>query len=275
MPLKMQRDFIKRFILSSFRNFLSTNSTNSTTDTNLKESFIIKDGRLVMDWNSKDGQNSSFGKGKKKIPYTSEQEKFKGAIIKSVYKLKKKEGIEVLKSLKQKSKVSMDYSEYKKFIKRTAIYLCSSKINLLSKADFIVTPETSSSLNEDILREISKIYPSITILQNSFIKNNVSDIIVDYADFDVSDLTKRSIANILKKAKRDGFIEVKKVPKPFLNYISNVLKIDKHISIDQFQNANVVVFDDLYSSGFTLKEMILSMKTFSPKLVSGLTIFKS
>lgn len=112
---------------------------------------------------------------------------------------------------------------------------------------------------------------------HSFIKNDVGKIVIDFSEFpNVTNKTKKSVESILKKAKVNGFLEVKNVPKMFLNYFSNVLKLDDmQINAKDITDKNVLIFDDLLGSGFTFTEMINNIKTFSPASVSGATIFKT
>ena len=64
----------------------------------------------------------------------------------------------------------------------------------------------------------------------------------------------------------------------FLNYISGVLRLD--ISQD-LEDKNILIFDDLFASGFTIKEMInsvlsvLSVQNLSPKSLKAVTVFKT
>lgn len=112
---------------------------------------------------------------------------------------------------------------------------------------------------------------------HSFIKNDVGKIVIDFSEFpNVTNKTKKSVESILKKAKVNGFLEVKNVPKMFLNYFSNVLKLDDmQINAKDITDKNVLIFDDLLGSGFTFTEMINNIKTFSPASVPGATIFKT
>ena len=85
---------------------------------------------------------------------------------------------------------------------------------MLNNVDIILSPNTSSEFNEDILNEIKKRKPGIEIIKESFQKANISDIKIDYSDFpNVSDKTKSAMETILAKAKKNGHLEVKKYPK--------------------------------------------------------------
>jgi len=240
------------------------------------ESITIEDGVLTFNYNDKSAPSTKLGKHKF-VPFSSAKKNFNGTVVKSIYQLDSDIGVKVLKSLKGKNDIKVQEESYKQFIKRTVIYLQSSTSGILKDIDVIVAPSSSSKFNDDVLDAIKEYQPSIKILKGSFIKNGVDKIVIDFSEFpNVTDKTKKSVQAILKKAQVNGFLEVKNVPKMFLNYFSNVLKLDDmKINTKDITDKNVLIFDDLLGSGFTFTEMINNIKTFSPASVSGVTIFKT
>lgn len=242
----------------------------------LAERINIEDGALVFDYNDKSTSSTKLGKHKF-IPYSSAKKNFNGVIVKSIFQLDQDIGVKVLKALKGKNDINVQEESYKQFIKRTVIYINSTTSGILKDIDVIVSPSSSSKFNDDVLDAIKEYQPSIKIIKSSFIKNDIDNIIIDFSQFpNVTDKTKKSVESILKKAKDNGFLEVKNVPKMFLNYFSNVLKLDDmKINAKDITDKNVLIFDDLLGSGFTFTEMINNIKIFSPVSISGVTIFKT
>jgi len=247
----------------------------------LQEEITIIDGELSFAFNTNSKSslvNTNLGKsaGKKKfIPRQSKAKQFGGVTVFSVYSAAKGSSV-ILKSIKKQSVAGVSKKEYDKFLTRTAIFMTSSKGGMLKDTDVIISPQTSSFLLSDLLDKIHQIRPKIKMIQEAFIKSNVDKIIIDYSNFDISDKVKASMIQLLKNAKQNGFIELKKIPKQFLKYISNVLNVDRMKVLPKYiDNKNVVIIDDVLASGFTMKEMIFAMKIFSPKSIHGITMFKT
>jgi len=239
----------------------------------LLENIGIADGKLVFHDTGDGAQSTKFGK-RKFLPYVSKAKKFDGIPIYSAYKLSPHIGNKVLKSLKRKSDVEFKEHDYDFFIKKTAIYLASNTFGALNDVDVIVTPQTSSFIINDILEQIHEIKPNIKIIKETFKKVDISKLKVDYDTMPPS-MAKRMKA-ILETSKKVGYLEIKKVPKQFLSFIHNFLKLDSsNIKPKYVDGQNVVVFDDLLGSGFTMKEMVNSIKTLSPNRVVGMTMFKT
>jgi len=262
----------------------------SIVEDQLSESISIVDGQLVFDYNDdqKKGTSTKFGKRKTKkgeiVVFNSSPEKFQGVTVYTVYKTAKKSA-DILRALKKKNNINLTQKDYEQFLKRTAAFISGkttgyldkeSVIGLLNNVDVIVTPQTSSFLLKDILDQISSIKPHIKIIHEAFVKTNVDDIVIDYADFNVSDAVKNRMKQLMSEAKKQGYIEINKVPKTFLNYLSNVLNLNQTKVLQKYiDGQNVVIFDDILGSGFTMKEMILSMKMYSPNSIHGITLFKT
>lgn len=233
-----------------------------------------KVGKLVFDFNkrTKDFQSSQLGKGNFS-PRISKQKNLFHTPIYSIYQLSKTSGSEILRTIKKKSNISIKQNDYNSFLNRSAIYITAK---LLKNVDVIVTPQTSSFLLKDILDKITAKRPDIKIIHEAFKKLPIDQIKINYGDYNVGPSVIKRMDKLISNAKEQGFIEIKNVPKQFLSYISNVLGINELKILPKYlNNQNVVLFDDLLGSGFTMKEMIINLKTYSPKSLKGITLFKT
>jgi len=242
----------------------------------LNESINITDGKLVFDYGSKKGGLSTklgkVTKDDKFTPKKSSSKKTGGYDVFSVYSIGKKTAT-ILKTLKKKTSIDMDREDYDRFLKRTAIFIAGK---IIKDVDVIVFPKSSSFLVQDLVEMISKIEPKIKIISDGFLKNDVDKIKINYHEYKVSDKTRRAMENIIKKSKKQGYLEVKTVPKMFLNYISKVLiPNNSNIKLEYVDGKKVAVLDDVISSGFSFREMANSLKTFSPKEIIGISLWLS
>lgn len=238
---------------------------------------MIKDNQIFFDYlfNDKETQNTRLGKGKF-IPYVAQGVSVNNKTIYSVYNKNVKTISEIIKTLKKQNKIDMNSSDYEHFIKRTAVYVTSESAGIMKNIDVILTPKSSSFIVQDLVDEIKKRKPDIKIITETFYKLPVEDIVIDYKNYDVSETVKTDMDKLIKKAKKEGFLELKKVKKIFLNYISNILCIDKlKIKQNYIENKNILLIDDVLSSGKTFQEMIRLIESFSPNEIRGLTIFKT
>lgn len=76
---------------------------------------------------------------------------------------------------------SVNSKDYKNLINVGVSYL--EKVINLNEIDFIIAPQSSSSVVNDILNSIKIKYPNILIYDNFFIKNEVENIQIDFNKF--------------------------------------------------------------------------------------------
>jgi len=244
--------------------------------TEITESVSIVDGKLQFDYaNNKSGQSTKLGKsvGKSKfLPRVSKSQTTEGYTVFSVYQMRKGSS-KIVKSLKKKTAIQMTREDYDHFITRTAIFIAG---RILKKTDVVVTPSSTSFILDDILDKLVSINPKIKYIRETFHKNDANKIKIDYSKFEVSDKVKHMLEGILAKAKIEGFLEVKKIPKQFRKLVTNILIPDNSRLLPKYiDGKNVVVLDDVLSTGGSFVEMARYVENLSPKSVSGVSLFKT
>jgi len=219
----------------------------------LNESLKLKNNVLEWDPSSKGIMKSSFGKTKKLEPYVTTLKTTKGP-VKAYSMFKRGDEItpEILKAIKKRSsEISIDDVAYSNLVNRGAIYI--NKILKSINPDVIITPQSSSSFNNDILNRYREMNPSIKMFFGAIYKNpNLHELKFD----NVKGFNEKTVANqendLLKFAKAGEF-QMKKVHPKFRPYIRNWLKLDPSIE-KHVINKNIVIFDDYLTSGASLME---------------------
>lgn len=151
--------------------------------------------------------------------------------------------------------------------------------------DIIVFPKSSSMLLSKFVNKLQSTFPKIKVVDEAFVKKvlqagdeeaMVNTSHPDWKKFaaenpDAVDELKKSIARHIK----DGNLELKKMYKPYVKFIKNFVQLkDAYKTLDDVVEKNVLVVDDLLSTGSTMLEMFRQLRDFEPKTLSGLTIFK-
>jgi len=236
----------------------------------LEMSVKIKRNKVKFNYNDQDKKDLSttFGKGKF-VPYMAKGKQLLGHIVYSVYKYKN--NFKTLKALKKQNNVKMDMKEYDQFLNRTSIYL-QSKI-IPKKTDVIITPQSSSFILDDLIDNLEVRLPHIKFIKSGFTKNKIEDIKLNYEKYDVPSAIKERMEKILIRAKKKGYLEMKNVPKPYTKFVKNFLGSD--LKPSHILGKNIVVIDDMMSSGFTFKAAFENLLTYSPETIIGISLFKS
>lgn len=214
------------------------------------------DNNLKIDWERDDHNGITLDKGKNKKgdPYIAESTDLGGHKVYSVYPYHGDEHVKIYKALKQGN---IGIQDYRDWLYDIAVYIYYHIIKQ-NKTDVIAVPYSSSSLVEDIAKEICKVSKgSIDYLPNAFRKNPVSKIILDIpesiAETNPSFVKKAEAA--LDKLKREGGqFEAKRVYKPALKFYRNIYSGDMRYA-DELKGQVVAVLDDSMSSRSTMINM--------------------
>lgn len=236
----------------------------------LEMSVKIKRNKVKFDYNDKTKKelSTTFGKGKF-VPYVAKGKQLMGNTVYSVYKYK--DNYKTLKALKKQNDVKMDDKQYDQFLNRTAMYL-QAKI-IPKKTDVIITPQSSSFILDDLIDNLENRLPYIKFIKSGFTKNKIEDIKLDYKGYDIPSAIKDRMKKILERAKKTGYLEMKNVPKPYTKFVKNFLGSD--LKPKYIENKNIVVLDDMMASGFTFKAAFENILTYSPKTITGISLFKT
>ena len=235
----------------------------------LQEDFNIENGKLIFDAaRDKDsGIKSSFGKSKKLTPYKKTVD---GLVSYSLYQTKTSNSTDILKALK-----SSDFNdpEVKKFLIRSAIY--AVRILRSMKADVIVTPISSSDLTKEFVKEIER-RTNYDVLIDSFMKRpDLSKVTIDKDHPKITDSIIKSMQRTLDKAVKSGSLSVKLFAVPHRKFLKNLFEVTDEKIYNKTQDKNVVIIDDVMTSGTTTQHIRDILITNQAESVSALTIFKS
>lgn len=162
---------------------------------------------------------------------------------------------------------------YKKFINRTAVFI-AGQIVKKNKIDFIIAPKSSSSLVDDVLKSVQS-KTGVKVLSHGFEKADISKITIDYKHPKITDKISKRLESNIRKAKKDGLFEMKTILPNFRKFIKNYLKLVPNDSLRKnIEGKNVMIFDDIVTSGTTIEEMIRSVELYAPNKIIAGTILK-
>ena len=184
-----------------------------------------------------------------------------------------------MKTIKGQTSTKIDKEQYNQFINRTALYL--STILRKQKIDILVTGESSSKLNDDLLKNLKsrmnvEIYPKIVgkvpVSRMNKIKIDTSGVTGGQAKIDK--VTKTLMTGI-KASKAKGIFKAKDYYKPYLKFLSGFFETLDPKVLTKFKDKNVAIIDDVLSSGSSMGEIMRHIEGAQPAKVIGMTIFKT
>lgn len=224
------------------------------------------------------------------VPYHSNLPILRGVTVHSLYLYvgHHSESINMLKSLKGKGPYKVDPTQLDRFLNQSATWL-----RRWLKAHDIATvmyPKSSSPFLYDFIESLRKLHPEIEFVQ-SFAKREVKSLdteIDDFIDTEHPDyehlgvknqkLLKQNIKQNIQKnidAGNGPVLDAKGIFKGHAKFVKNFMKLsDKNIELEQIMGKNILVVDDVLSSGSTFGDMIRQVESLEPKSVMGLTLFK-
>jgi phosphoribosylpyrophosphate synthetase len=199
----------------------------------------------------------------------------------------------ILKSLKDEGPYNIDEKTVAKFLRDTAQR--SAVLIKTRKIDTLIFPKSSSgfllAFVEYIKYELGN-YP-INVIADSIIKKQIDDIAFQSGDIDglinfehpsfhtlqvstIKALKKQIVRNVKmnSEAGNGKVVSIKDLHKMHTKFVFNFLELVEGLSED-LHNKNVLIVDDILSSGSTFAEMVRNVKNEKIKSVMGLTIFKS
>lgn len=191
------------------------------------------------------------------------------------------ESVALLKSLKGNGPYQVSADQVDKFLNKTAFAAFRLMHHL--EPDVIIHPKSSSQLLTIFTDHLQKIFPRAELVHDAFIKHTPADVDellnTDHPDWDKFE-TKHpdqaeKLRSYLEKNLDAGVIELKKLYKPYVKFIRNFIKLrSAYDLIDKVTDNNVLLVDDVLSSGTTFQEMYRQLSELEPKSIKGLTLFK-
>lgn len=246
-------------------------------------------------------QKQKFGSNKEEIDtyigngwYHEHSAKSGNVDIYSSYLYKHSDVVtDILKSLKGHGPYKVDEKTRHNFLKATAAR--AAELVKAKKIDTIVFPKSSSDFLFQFVEEIKRNLGSanVTVIADAIIKKQIDQISLDKGDvselidFDhpsfntlksstIKALEKQLVKTIKANAEagKGATVSVKDIPKMQAKFVKNFLETVKELS-DLLQDKNVMIVDDVLSSGATFAEMVRLIQKEDIKSVVGLTIFKN
>lgn len=209
-----------------------------------------------------------------------------GAVIYSLYNyVSSPEITNLLSSIKGRGPYKVNGNQLKTFLDQCAI--AAEPVLSKIKPDVIIYPKSSSSLTAEFAKKIHDKHPSAQLVSDAFYKKilNAEDVEPlintkhpDWEKFaannpaDVEKL-KKSLSKMIRD--HDGKLELKKMYKPYMKFIKNFVEMRDALEVlEAVLEKNVLVIDDVLSTGATMLEMIRQLVDNEPNSIAGLTIFK-
>jgi len=185
---------------------------------------------------------------------------------------------EFIKQIKYRDLSTIKNDDYNNFIKKS-VNILNKKVNL-AKIDLIIYPETKSPLVIDILKYIYG-FTAPTYKTIELVKNAIENIEFDYDAFNVhisnlqlssSDkkVLRNNIENLMKNIKSNTYFSIaKSIKKPkYREYFKNFLifknENDKKIIKSIQTDSNILIIDDINTSGTTIKELLRNINFINP-----------
>ena len=237
-----------------------------------QESFDTVDGVLNFNApNSTDsGISSKFGKGKDLKPFVKKVEGVSDLLSYSLYQAKTANATDVMKLIK---KSDMSDPNTRAFITRSAIY--GSRVLRELKVDIIVTPASTSALANAFVDELSR-RTFIPIYKDSFTKRpDLTKVEIDTAHPKITPAIIKSMETTLKRAIRLGHVSIKMFAVMHRKFLRGLFEITDQKLLTKVKDKNVLIVDDVMTSGSTAKNIYDILKTNEAETVSVLTLFKS
>lgn len=198
----------------------------------------------------------------------------------------------LLKSIKGNGPYEMDSASYKALLNAAA----GSAAQIIDSRNIstIVYPKSSSDFVADFIQVLKdKLGDKVNILPDVIVKKQIDQVSVDKGDVtelfnldhpQFNTLDKASLKSLEKSlltsikdnqsAGKGNIVSMKGVSKRNAKFFSNFLELVTELS-DQLDNKNVLIVDDVLSSGATFAEMVRLIKKENVKNVVGYTIFKN
>jgi hypothetical protein len=199
----------------------------------------------------------------------------------------------ILKSLKGNGPYKVDDRTLNNFLKTTAAR--AAELVKQKKIDTIIFPKSSSSFLFAFVEEIKRHLggADVTVIADAIVKKQIDAVAVEKGDMTelfnfehpsfntlkpaTIKALEKQIARNIKSNEADGkgrTVSVKDLPKMQAKFVGNFLETVKELS-ELLQDKNVLIVDDVLSSGATFAEMVRLIKKEDVKSVIGLTIFKN
>lgn len=178
-----------------------------------------------------------------------------------------KERVPLLKHIK--SELSKT-NQYEHLLNKAVLGLFNNPYFDVAEVDLIIYPKSTSTLNFDVATKIKAKIPNALFLNDIIVKNDSSNIKIDYAkakESGYSDDLLKQLDKMLENAIVDGEFQIKKIPPRFRRYFDNILKLDNQSSrlLNKIRNGKVLVVDDYINGGNTIAQINNLLENYLPE----------
>lgn len=246
-------------------------------------------------------QSQKFGSSKTEIDtydkigwYHEAGVKTGGVTVFSAYLYKHSDVVtDILHSLKGSGPYHVSDSTRDKLLKATAKR--AAELIKVKKIDTIIFPKSSSTFLKEFVSHIEKELAGadVTVISDAIVKKQIDEVSVEKKDFSelidfenpkfntLKDSTIKALEKSIEKSIKANIangkgstVSIKDIYKGNAKFVKNFLEIVKDLS-ELLHDKNVMLIDDVLSSGATFAEMVRLIKNENVKSLVGLTIFKN
>lgn len=170
----------------------------------------------------------------------------------------------IMNSFRDKlKKMEFDKVDEDKIIDHAITGLIDVYGDKLNNIGVIVTPKSSSRLNQRIAEKIHGLIPAAKVVNDAFIKSSIDQILINTNKIVGTPEQKTDTANrmlkILNKFQAANMeFKMAKIHPKFRNLFSNFMKLSSTIDLDVLEDIktkDVLVIDDFLTKGLTMKEL--------------------
>jgi hypothetical protein len=229
------------------------------------------------------------------LPLRMTASKTRGAPVYYAYNyLHSDEVTELLKAIKGKGTLKVDDRQLNRFFDDTVAYMVTGLKQRKIKPDVVVCPASSAPITKEFAMRLAHGMHDVKIVTDAFLKQKafklpedkaaalkvIADKFVDrdlvqakYHGDDVEKFVNRIALSVYSSIKKYGTLELKGIDKQVGKFIKGFM--DKGLDVEyELMDKEVLVVDDVLSSGSTMSEMMRLVKDEClAKTVNGAVIF--
>jgi hypothetical protein len=203
---------------------------------------------------------------------------------------------ELLKSFKGKGPFKFPEARREKFIADTTAHMAAELKKMKRVPDVIATPQSTSTAAAEFAEALAtrlgveakkigafKKTPGIDVADKNLAREAIMKHHIDMEYFNekftgVEESRRTTLRDltsaIIRSIKRHGYIVAKEINKPHLKFVKNIMQADLH-GDDEYSliDKDVMIVDDVLSSGGTMSDLFRAAKELGAKSVFGCTLF--
>lgn len=229
------------------------------------------------------------------LPLRMTASKTRGVPVYYAYNyLSSEEVTEILKAMKGKGSLKVDDRQLENFYRDTVTYLVKGLKQRKLVPDIVVCPASSATMVKEFAIRLAKELGNVKVVTDAFLKSKafkldddrakaIEDIKGKFIDHDLiaakyhgadaEKFTTQVATSVYQSIKKHGNLELKDVYKQFGKFVKGFM--DKQPNVEyEVMDKNVLVVDDVLSSGATMSEICRLVKDEClAKEVNGVVIF--